>query len=98
MLGDFNSFSAEAKRKGAAGYSRHEEMGLFNRFLPDAGQFDFPLMGRKYIWYKDDGSAISRLDRFLVSEEWLSSWQNLSQWGMQPTLSDHCAVVLKKRL
>ncbi|XP_068504284.1 uncharacterized protein [Phaseolus vulgaris] len=31
-------------------------------------------LGKKFTWYKADGSAKSRLDRVLVSEEWLHMW------------------------
>lgn len=41
--------------------------------------------------------ALSRLDRFLISKDWLNSWSNLSQWGLQRSVFDHCAVVLKEK-
>lgn len=47
--------------------------------------------------YKADGSTMSRLDRFLLSEEWLNEWPELSQWGLKRSVSDHCAVILKER-
>lgn len=41
---------------------------------------------------------MSRLDRFLVSNSWLNSWVDLSQWGLPRSVSDHCPVVLRKRV
>lgn len=38
---------------------------------------------------------MSKLDRFLITEEWLNTWNNLSQWGLKRSVSDHCPVVLK---
>jgi len=35
---------------------------------------ELPIVGKKFTWYKSDGSAKSRLDRFLVSLEWLQMW------------------------
>lgn len=40
---------------------------------------------------------MSRLDGFLITKEWLSSWDNLSQWGLKRSVSDHCAIILKER-
>lgn len=40
---------------------------------------------------------MSRLDRFLILEEWLNTWSNLLQWGLKRCLSDYCVVVLKEK-
>lgn len=37
---------------------------------------------------------MSRLDRFLLSEEWCSQWPNSLQVAPLRGLSDHCPVVL----
>lgn len=66
--------------------------------ISEAELFDLPLAGRKYTWYRGDGLAMSRLDRFLVSEEWLSTWENSTQWGLERSLSDHCAVLLRDKV
>lgn len=54
-----------------------------------------PLLGRKYTWYKENGSAMSRLDRFLVSQEWIDSSGVAAQWALARDVSDHCPIVLK---
>lgn len=72
-------------------------MESFCNFISESGLIDLPLIGRKYTWYKPNGSTMSRLDRFLILEEWLNSWSCLSQWGLKRSVSDHCAVVLKER-
>lgn len=38
---------------------------------------------------------MSRLDRFLISEEWLNEWQNPLQWILNRDVSDHCPIVLR---
>lgn len=73
MLGDFNSVKSPTERKGVDGYDRSEEMQLFGDFILGNGLIDLPLVGRKFTWYKADGQAMSRLDRFLISEGWLNS-------------------------
>lgn len=95
ILGDFNSIKSPHERKGVAGHDRNIEMEFFGDFIAEAKLIDLPFIGRKFTWYKADGSAMSRLDRFLISEEWLGSWNNLSQWGLKRGVSDHGAVVLK---
>lgn len=81
ILGDFNSIRCPGERKGVEGFDRSVEMNMFDDFISEAGLLDLPLIGRKFTWYKADGLAMSRLDRFLISEEWLNTWNNLTQWG-----------------
>lgn len=97
VLGDFNSIKSSSERRGVDGFNRNEEVQLFRDFLAESGLIDLPLVGRKFTWYKPDGSAMSRLDKFLISEEWLSTWSNLSQWGLKRSVLDHCAAVLKEK-
>lgn len=68
ILGDFNSIRSEGERKGAVSHCRYEEIKCFEEFILEAKLIDLPMVGRKFMWYRSDGSAMSRLDRFLVSE------------------------------
>jgi len=34
------------------------------------------MIGRKFTWYKPNESVKSRIDRVLVSKEWLEHWPN----------------------
>lgn len=97
FMGDFNSIKDPSERKGVDGNSRNEDIQLFGEFIAEASLIDLPLIGRKYTWYKSDGMAMSRLDRFLITEEWLCMWSNLSQWGLKRSVSDHCVVALKEK-
>lgn len=82
-FGEFNSIRSKGERKGALSHFRNEEMKCFEKFVMEAKLIDLPMAGRKYTWYRSDGSTISQLDRFLVSESWLNTWPNCSQWGLQ---------------
>ena len=42
----------------------------FGLFIDDNELTDFPLCGRRYTWFKGDGTSMSRIDRILLSEEW----------------------------
>jgi hypothetical protein len=39
---------------------------------------------------------MSRIDRFIVSEEWLNDWGVCSLWVLPRDISDHCPLILKK--
>jgi hypothetical protein len=67
----------------------------FNRFIDDNFLIDLPLCGRKFTWYRGDDLSMSRLVRFLFSEEWILTWPNCLQLAQLRGLSDHCARVLE---
>nr|KYP56893.1 hypothetical protein KK1_003144 [Cajanus cajan] len=93
--GDFNAVRVEGERRGVSSYWREDDMKCFDEFITEAELVDLPLVGRKYTWYKTDGKCMSRLDRFLVSNAWLSHWPHTTQWGLSRGVSDHCAILLK---
>lgn len=39
----------------------------------DLNLIDLPLLGRRFTWVRPNGSVMSRLDRILVSEEWIEN-------------------------
>lgn len=81
-----------------AWHGRQDEMRCFEEFIAEAGLVDLQMVRRKYTWYRSDGGAMSRLDKFLVFEAWLNTWTNSSEWGLQIGLSDHCAVMLRDKV
>ncbi|GKV37932.1 hypothetical protein SLEP1_g45894 [Rubroshorea leprosula] len=64
---DFNAVGSIEERAGCKGMS--VEMEEFDDFIHNAGLIDLPLVGRKYTWYNSNGQYMSRIDRFLISEE-----------------------------
>lgn len=55
---------------------------------------DLPMAGRKYTWYRPNGQA-RRIDRFLVSSDWLMHWPNCELLGLNRDISDHCPLLLR---
>ncbi|XP_071714730.1 uncharacterized protein [Rutidosis leptorrhynchoides] len=55
---------------------------------------DVPLGGRMYTRVSDDGLKFSKLDRFLVSENFGSKWVNLAAVVLERNDSDHCPIRL----
>ncbi|GKV27286.1 hypothetical protein SLEP1_g36471 [Rubroshorea leprosula] len=77
----------------ALGQSRLNQFGVKSNGS-EKGLEDLPMMGRKFTWFKSDGSAMSRLDRFLVSTGFLLNFPDLIQKGLSRDISDHCPVML----
>lgn len=75
VCGDFNAVRSREERKSVSD-SVVTDFGPFNSFIDDNVLIDLPLWGRRFTWFKGDGKSMSRLDRFLVSEEWSLTWPN----------------------
>ncbi|KHN44495.1 Mediator of RNA polymerase II transcription subunit 13 like [Glycine soja] len=54
-------------------------------------------IGRKFTWFRPNGSAMSRLDRFLLSDEWFLQWPDSTQFVLDRDFSDHCPILLKSK-
>jgi len=97
VFGDFNAVRKINERRGLnpIGNTKLREMQGFNNFIESMELVDVPLIGRKYTWYKENGKAKSRIDRVLVSLEWLNYWLDSKQYIKGRLVSDHCALLLK---
>jgi hypothetical protein len=77
VAGDFNSVCRREDRRGVnnvGGLYPTAEMYEFGDFIVSKDLVDLPLLGRKFTWFHPNGSSMSRIDRFLISEEWLNDW------------------------
>ncbi|GAU49945.1 hypothetical protein TSUD_408400 [Trifolium subterraneum] len=96
VCGDFNVVKQPDECRSSRGGSRSLDHIPFNRFIVENNLIDLPLSGRKFTWFKGDGLSMSRLDRFLFSEEWCLAWPNCTQTARLRGLSDHCSLVFVK--
>ncbi|WJX25077.1 hypothetical protein P8452_14152 [Trifolium repens] len=96
VCGDFNAVKLVDERRSSRVGPRSVDHIPLSRFIEDNSLVDLPLHGRKFTWYKGDGLSMSRLDRFLLSEEWCMVWPNCKQVARLRSLSDHCALVLSE--
>ena len=55
-------------------------------------------VGSNYTWIRPNGYVKSRLDRFLVSDQWLFVWPESCQHVLQRDLSDHCPTILQTNM
>jgi exonuclease III len=79
VCGDFNAVRNLDERRSSRLGPRPLDHVPFNRFIEDTFLIDLPLSGRLFTWYKGDGITMSRLERFLLSEEWCLTWTNCTQ-------------------
>jgi hypothetical protein len=61
----------------------------FGDFIATMRLVDLPLLARRFTWIHANGLSMSRIDRCLVSLEWLEVWV------LPRDVSDHCPIVLK---
>jgi len=94
VSGDFNAVRCLEERRGTSGVFNTAWSDTFNNFIEDSTLLDLPLRGRMFTWFRGDGRSMSRIDRFLLSENWCLQWSNCSQVAMSRGLSDHCPLVL----
>ncbi|GKV50261.1 hypothetical protein SLEP1_g56973 [Rubroshorea leprosula] len=95
IAGDFNAVRGPEERRGRTGEC--PDMKDFDEFIVTTDLVDVRLSNRRYTWYKPDGTARSRLDRFLLSTEMSNMEGEWIQQGLSRNISDHCAIVLKSR-
>lgn len=94
ICGDFNVVRSANERRSSRAQPSAVDVEPFNRFIDDNMLVDLPLCGRMFTWYKGDGTSMSRLDRFLLSEDWCLVWPNCMQVAHLRGLSDHCPLFL----
>ncbi|GKU90261.1 hypothetical protein SLEP1_g4270 [Rubroshorea leprosula] len=76
---------------------RLEEMELRDSKAKEEENSRKMAKGQKYTWYQANGKSMSKLNRFLLSEGWLSKWDEARQWGLCRTVSDHCPILLRHK-
>ncbi|XP_070007559.1 uncharacterized protein [Nicotiana sylvestris] len=94
VCGDFNVTRYPSEKRECSRRSR--AMVEFSDFIEDMEMIDLRLEGGNYTWFKGDNyTAASRIDRFLISEEWDVRLRNIKQTIQQMLISDHSPVALE---
>jgi hypothetical protein len=99
IVGDFNAVRNGDERRGVGLLSPHSysvEMREFDHFIGRMEVEDLLPVGGKFTWFHANGIAMSRIDRIMVSEEWMAEWGILSTRILPRDVSDHCPLVLKR--
>lgn len=95
VVGDFNTVKCASEKRGSSWGNIKAESNALQDFIDDLNLIDLPVLGNRFTWFKHDGTAMSRLDRFLLSEEWINLWGFGAQWIGKRDVSDHCPIMLK---
>ncbi|RVX00739.1 putative ribonuclease H protein [Vitis vinifera] len=70
-------------------------MRRFSEVLDELALRDLPLQGGPYTWSGGlNGQSKSRLDRFLISEDWENHFSGVSQCTLPRPVSDHSLILL----
>ncbi|XP_057744833.1 uncharacterized protein LOC130962668 [Arachis stenosperma] len=88
---DFNEIVHVEERQGTDVLPRSAEE--FRSWIQDMHLVDLPLTNRKFTWFQ--GHSCSRIDRALVSIEWLEEFLETRIRSEPRGLSDHCPVILE---
>ncbi|XP_057453104.1 uncharacterized protein LOC130744964 [Lotus japonicus] len=96
-IGDFNAVLSPSERRGISGgsHTQRGETDDFNQFIDKMELHDLPLVGKKFTWIRPNGQQMSRLDRALVSHEWLDYFPGLVQEVLHRDVSDHSPILLR---
>lgn len=96
IFGDFNNVRNPSERLGNCHRGEWDNsIKEFNDWIDEMEVEDATWVGRKFTWYRPNGSAKSKLDRFLVSHDWVSKWPATTQVTLDRNFSDHCPFMLR---
>ncbi|GJZ19134.1 RNA-directed DNA polymerase, eukaryota, reverse transcriptase zinc-binding domain protein [Tanacetum coccineum] len=93
MMGDLNEVREAIERFGKSFNDR--QATLFNDFINDASLFDIPFGGFNYTWTDKWGSKMSKLDRFLVSDNFYEVFPHSTGIVLEKGIPDHRPILLK---
>ena len=93
IFGDFNVVRDQSERLGSM-FCLTSANDL-NRFIIDGDLVIVPLGGYSFTRVSRQGNKLSKLDRFLVSEEVLDKFSSIYTEAFATVVSDHRPIILK---
>ncbi|KAJ9536053.1 hypothetical protein OSB04_un000779 [Centaurea solstitialis] len=93
IFGDFNEVRDPSERLNSV--VNFYGMQDFNDFIKSSGLVEIPMKGRKFTRISDDGTKFSKLDRFLVTEEFIAVRRNVKVRALDRGWSDHVPILLE---
>ncbi|GJZ12725.1 RNA-directed DNA polymerase, eukaryota [Tanacetum coccineum] len=94
VLGDFNEVRNTEERRGSV-FNLYGAAD-FNEFISSSGLIDIMLEGYSFTWSHPSACKMSKLDRFLVTEGFLSVFPHCSAICLDRHLSDHRPILLRE--
>ncbi|GJV48360.1 RNA-directed DNA polymerase, eukaryota [Tanacetum coccineum] len=92
IMGDFNEVRTAEERFGSL--FNASGAAAFNSFISIGGLVEVPSGGYSYTWVHKSVAKMSKLDRFLISEDLMSNCPNISSINLDRYLSDHRPILL----
>ncbi|GKB39044.1 RNA-directed DNA polymerase, eukaryota [Tanacetum coccineum] len=96
MMGDFNEVRTQSERFGSTFYARDAD--VFNSFIYNSSLVEVPLGGSAFTWCHKSATKMSKLDRFLISENLWNSHPNINAVTLDRHLSDHRPILLRESI
>ncbi|XP_074326876.1 uncharacterized protein LOC141664821 [Apium graveolens] len=96
LVGDFNNVVSQRDKKRGDPYPTMLVDG-FNKALADAGLVDMDIVGHQYTWERSRGKpewTEVRLDRAVVTENWLEDFPLAKLYNLEGSTSDHSPIIL----
>ncbi|GJV61055.1 RNA-directed DNA polymerase, eukaryota [Tanacetum coccineum] len=94
MMGDFNEVHKKEERFGSN--FNVQRADAFNFFISNAGLEEVPSGGYSFTWCRKSASKMSKLDRFLIFENLMNTYPNISAITLDRYLSDHRPILLRE--
>ncbi|GJY22284.1 RNA-directed DNA polymerase, eukaryota, partial [Tanacetum coccineum] len=94
VMGDFNEVRTADERFGSIFNNRGA--AAFNSFISAGGLVEVPSGGYSFTWVHKSATKMSKLDRFLISEDLMSKCPNVSSIILDKFLSDHRPILLRE--
>nr|GEX66768.1 RNA-directed DNA polymerase, eukaryota [Tanacetum cinerariifolium] len=91
-MGDFNEVRDISERFGSIFNKYGTE--AFNSFIVNAGLVKVPLGGCSFTWCHKSAKKMSKLDRFLISDNLMCSCPSISFTSLDRFLSDHRPIIM----
>ncbi|GKB98152.1 putative RNA-directed DNA polymerase, eukaryota, reverse transcriptase zinc-binding domain protein [Tanacetum coccineum] len=95
LFGDLNKVRSESERFGSI--FSNGDAAIFNDFIRDSGLIDLPMGGRKFTWMNKVGTKMSKLDRFLISDDVVQELPYLQVVALDKLWSDHNPILLHSK-
>ncbi|GJW00686.1 RNA-directed DNA polymerase, eukaryota [Tanacetum coccineum] len=94
IMGDFNEVRYKSDRFGSIFNSQGADE--FNSFIVNAGLEEVLLGGSTFTWCHKSATKMSKLDRFLVSDNLFTICPHISAITLERYLSDHRPILLRE--
>ncbi|GJX70697.1 RNA-directed DNA polymerase, eukaryota, reverse transcriptase zinc-binding domain protein [Tanacetum coccineum] len=94
MMGDFNEVRDCSERFGSVFNKQGAE--VFNNFIANAGLVEVPLGGCSFTWCHRSAKKMSKLDRFLISDNLMCVCPTISSISLDRYLSDHRPILMRE--